>query len=49
MGALLCGSADLVARLALAPFQIPVGLVTSALGGAYLTYLLAREWQGHDR
>ncbi|MEO5793943.1 MAG: iron chelate uptake ABC transporter family permease subunit [Rhodoferax sp.] len=48
MGAVLCASADLLARLALAPFQIPVGLVTSALGGAYLTYLLAREWRSHD-
>lgn len=45
MGALLCASADLLARLMLAPFQIPVGLVTSALGGAYLVYLLAREWR----
>jgi iron complex transport system permease protein len=35
----------LLARLMLAPFQIPVGLVTSALGGAYLVYLLAREWR----
>ena len=45
MGAVLCTSADLLARLMLAPFQIPVGLVTSALGGAYLVYLLAREWR----
>ena len=45
MGAVLCASADLLARLMLAPFQIPVGLVTSALGGAYLVYLLAREWR----
>lgn len=48
VGAVLCASADLLARLLLAPFQIPVGLVTSALGGAYLTYLLAREWQHSD-
>lgn len=48
VGAVLCASADLLARLLLAPFQIPVGLVTSALGGAYLTYLLAREWRSHD-
>jgi len=45
MGAVLCASADLLARLMLAPFQIPVGLGTSALGGAYLVYLLAREWR----
>lgn len=45
MGATLCAAADLIARHALAPFQIPVGLVTSALGGAYLVYLLAREWR----
>lgn len=49
MGAALCAAADLIARHALAPFQIPVGLVTSALGGAYLVYLLAREWRRSSR
>ena len=32
--------ADLIAQRALSPFQIPVGLVTSAIGGAYLVWLL---------
>ncbi len=45
MGACLCALADLVARHALAPFQIPVGLVTSALGGAYMVYLLSSQWR----
>ena len=44
-GALLCVASDWAARTALAPFQIPVGLVTSLLGGAYLAWLLAREWR----
>ena len=45
MGALLCVAGDTLARTMLAPFQIPVGLVTSMLGGAYLVWLLAREWK----
>ena len=45
MGAALCAGADLAARRALAPFEIPVGLVTGALGGAYLLYLLGRDWR----
>lgn len=44
-GALLCVLSDLFARAALAPFQIPVGLVTNLLGGAYLAWLLAGEWK----
>lgn len=45
MGAALLLAADLVAQRLMAPFQIPVGLVTGALGGAYLLYLLGREWR----
>lgn len=44
LGALLCVISDLIARNALAPFQIPIGLVTSMIGGAYLIWLLQREW-----
>ena len=40
MGALILAVADLIAQRALTPFQIPVGLVTSAIGGAYLVWLL---------
>lgn len=40
VGALLLVAADLLAQRLLSPFQIPVGLVTSALGGAYLVWLL---------
>ena len=35
--------ADFVSARALAPFQIPVGLVTGALGGAYMLWLLYRQ------
>lgn len=44
-GAVLCLVSDWIARSALAPFQIPVGLVTSLLGGAYLAWLLAHQWR----
>lgn len=40
MGALLLVVADLAAQRLLSPFQIPVGLVTSGIGGAYLVWLL---------
>jgi iron complex transport system permease protein len=43
MGAALLSAADLLGQRVLAPFQIPVGLVTGALGGAYLVWLLALE------
>ncbi|GLW06103.1 enterobactin ABC transporter permease [Microtetraspora sp. NBRC 13810] len=43
MGACLLAVADLLAQRLLAPFQIPVGLVTGALGGAYLLWLLAAD------
>jgi iron complex transport system permease protein len=41
LGAVLLATADLAAQRVLAPFQIPVGLVTGALGGAYLLAHLA--------
>ncbi len=34
--------ADVVAQRALAPLQIPVGLVTGVVGGAYLFWIVAR-------
>ena len=40
MGGALLGAADLLAQRLLAPFQIPVGLVSSAIGGLYLLWLL---------
>lgn len=39
-GAFLLALADLVAARLLAPFQIPVGLVSSACGGLYLMWLV---------
>ena len=40
VGALLLGGADFLAQRLLSPFQIPVGLVSAALGGLYLVWLL---------
>ncbi|NUR85951.1 MAG: iron chelate uptake ABC transporter family permease subunit [Nonomuraea sp.] len=42
-GALLLQGADLVAQLLLAPESLPVGVVTTAIGGCYLIWLLAKE------
>jgi iron complex transport system permease protein len=43
MGALLLVGCDTVARLAFAPQQLPVGVVTVSVGGLYLVWLLIRE------
>lgn len=40
-GALLLVVSDLLARTVVAPVQLPVGVVTLCLGGAYLVWLLA--------
>lgn len=45
LGALLLTGSDWLAQRVLPGGGVPVGLVTAALGGAYLTWLLAREWR----
>lgn len=42
-GALLLQGADLVAQMLLAPVSLPVGVVTTAIGGCYLIWLLTKE------
>ncbi len=42
-GAVFLGAADLVARLALEPVEIPVGLVTAAVGGPLFVWMLSRK------
>ncbi|HEX8631441.1 MAG TPA: iron chelate uptake ABC transporter family permease subunit, partial [Catenuloplanes sp.] len=42
VGAALLVGADLLARLAFAPVELPVGVVTGAVGAPYLMWLLAR-------
>ena len=39
---LLCGC-DLLARLVLAPYEIPVGIVMSLAGGPFFLWLLGRR------
>lgn len=41
MGAVLLSSADLAARMAF-PWEVPVGIVTAAIGGPFLIWLLLR-------
>ncbi|GAA4985276.1 FecCD family ABC transporter permease [Actinopolymorpha pittospori] len=45
MGAFLLVASDLAAQRLLAPTQLPVGVMTGAVGGVYLAWLLAREWR----
>lgn len=42
-GAVLLQIADLVAQLLLAPVSLPVGVISTAIGGAYLIWLLTTE------
>ena len=44
-GALLMVLSDFVAQRLLAPAQLPVGVVTGAVGGAYLAWLLSLQWR----
>lgn len=44
-GALLLCAADLVVQHAPLAVQLPVGIVTAALGGVYLGYLLLTQWR----
>ena len=43
LGSALLVTADYAASRILSPFQIPVGLMTGALGGAYMLWLLRRS------
>jgi iron complex transport system permease protein len=42
-GPALVVAADVGARLALSPTQIPVGIVTGLVGGPYFLYLMRRQ------
>lgn len=42
-GGILVGMADLIARLALAPAELPIGIVTSAVGVPVFIFLLRRN------
>ena len=46
MGAVLLLAADLVGQRLGPGFALPVGIVTGVVGGVYLVWLLATEWQG---
>ncbi len=48
MGALLLSASDLLAQRLLPSTGLPVGVMTGALGGAYLIWLLHHEWR-HQR
>lgn len=45
LGALLVCLADTLGRTAIAPAQLPAGLLTAILGAPYFIYLLYRSWQ----
>jgi iron complex transport system permease protein len=43
LGAVLLGLADTVGRTAIAPAQIPAGLIVAGVGAPYFLYLLRRS------
>jgi iron complex transport system permease protein len=45
LGAVLLTGGDLAVQRIFAPHQLPVGVVTGALGGLYLLWLLTRQWR----
>ncbi|MEE1824741.1 iron chelate uptake ABC transporter family permease subunit [Streptomyces sp. BE20] len=49
MGALLLCLSDLAAQRVVAPIQLPVGIMTAAIGGLYLVWLLLHEWRSGRR
>ena len=48
VGAIVVVLADAIARSALPPAEIPLGLVTAVAGGPFFIFLLARRLQGHE-
>jgi len=44
-GALVMVLSDFVAQRLLAPAQLPVGVITGAVGGVYLAWLLSVQWR----
>lgn len=48
MGAVLLGASDLAVQRIFGSSQLPVGIVTSAVGGLYLAWLLAARWRGRS-
>ncbi|WP_313759580.1 iron chelate uptake ABC transporter family permease subunit, partial [Diaphorobacter nitroreducens] len=46
MGAVLLLAADILARWVVAPQELPVGVLTAALGGSYLLWLMHRRVLG---
>ena len=42
-GGLLLALADVVARVVIAPQELPVGVLTAVLGGSYLLWLMYRR------
>ncbi len=46
MGGVLLAGADVLARGAIAPQELPVGVLTAVLGGGYLLYLMHRRGAG---
>ena len=49
-GAVLVTICDLLARIVVAPYELPVGIVLSLLGGPFFLWLLLRQRGGrvHD-
>ncbi|MBL8709956.1 MAG: iron ABC transporter permease [Rhodospirillaceae bacterium] len=46
VGMIIIGFGDLVTRVAVAPAELPIGLVTGALGAPVFLYLLVRQMRG---
>jgi iron complex transport system permease protein len=47
-GAILLVAADIVARLIVAPAELPIGIVTAAIGAPFFLWLLLRRSSALD-
>lgn len=49
IGASFTIAADLVARAAISPLELPVGIITALVGGPFFIWLLRRDAKGQER
>ena len=47
MGATILLAADTIGRTIIAPYEIPVGVITTVFGGPFFLYLLRKDSKGY--
>lgn len=47
MGSTILLAADTIGRIIIAPYEIPVGVITTVFGGPFFLYLLRKDSKGY--